>query len=183
MHLRLSRYPSELCELLLVTDRQGVLRALEFGNHLPRVHRLLQAHYDSYTLADGPAPPGVINALDAYFSGELAALDDVPTATGGTAFQRRVWKALRTIPPGSTASYRQIAARIGQPSASRAVGAANGANPIVIVVPCHRVISADGGLGGYGGGLGRKRWLLAHEKSLTEGMGRRARSKMVTLTP
>ena len=100
--------------------------------------------------------------LAAYFEGELQDFD-LPLAAQGTEFQQRVWKALREIPYGVTISYGELARRIGQPQAARAVGLANGQNPIAIVVPCHRVIGADGSLTGYGGGLARKRWLLAHE--------------------
>lgn len=100
--------------------------------------------------------------LDAYWSGELFDFD-LPLAPGGTPFQNKVWAALRTIPYGKTASYGDIARKIGSPTASRAVGAANGRNPIAIVVPCHRVIGANGTLIGYAGGLDMKRELLAHE--------------------
>jgi methylated-DNA-[protein]-cysteine S-methyltransferase len=101
--------------------------------------------------------------LEAYFNGKIDALAEVKTATGGTAFQREVWKALRTIPAGTTISYGELATRVGRQGASRAVGAANGANPIPIVVPCHRVIGVDGSLTGFGGGLAHKKWLLEHE--------------------
>src|SRR6202035_4574287 len=99
-----------------------------------------------------------------YFDGAMDALAEINTATGGTPFQREVWKALRAIPAGVTISYGQLAVNVGQAGASRAVGAANGANPIAIVVPCHRVIGANGTLTGYGGGLERKTWLLDHER-------------------
>jgi methylated-DNA-[protein]-cysteine S-methyltransferase len=100
-----------------------------------------------------------------YFRGQLDALDALPVDTGGTPFQRRVWEVLRTIPAGRTFSYLEVARRVGAAPAVRAVGAANGANPVAIVVPCHRVIGSDGKLIGYGGGLDRKRWLLAHERA------------------
>ena len=100
--------------------------------------------------------------LDAYWSGDLFDFD-LPLSPGGTPFQNKVWAALRTIPYGKTASYGDIARKIGSPTASRAVGAANGRNPIAIVVPCHRVIGANGTLTGYAGGLDMKRELLAHE--------------------
>ncbi len=100
--------------------------------------------------------------LDAYFAGDLTTFD-LPLAAGGTPFQQRVWAALLTIPFGHTTSYGTLAARIGEPKASRAVGAANGRNPISIIVPCHRVIGSSGKLTGYGGGMERKRWLLVHE--------------------
>lgn len=102
--------------------------------------------------------------LDEYFAGERTHFT-LALAPAGTAFQRQVWEALRTVPYGATASYRDIAERIGNPKAVRAVGLANGANPIPIVIPCHRVIGADGSLTGYSGGLDRKRWLLRHEAS------------------
>jgi methylated-DNA-[protein]-cysteine S-methyltransferase len=148
---------------LLVTDDDGVLRALEFEDLESRMPRLLREHYHDYTLQDGAAPVSLIRALDAYFHGDMQALEDIPTATGGTPFQREVWKGLRTIPPGATVSYGQLAANIGRPGSARAVGAANGANPIPIVVPCHRVIGANGTLIGFSSGLHRKRWLLDHE--------------------
>ena len=102
--------------------------------------------------------------LAAYFAGELRVFD-VPLTAEGTAFQQRVWQALRDIPYGVTESYGTLAGRIGKPSASRAVGMANGRNPIGIIVPCHRVLGASGALTGYGGGIARKQWLLAHEQA------------------
>ena len=164
MRLQLDRYASPLCDLRLVFDDEGALRALEFDDHETRLQRLLRDHYGTFEFSDAVAPLSITQALDAYFEGDLRALDDLPVATGGTSFQRDVWSALRTIPPGTTKSYGQIARDVGRPAASRAVGAANGANPIAIVVPCHRVIGADGTLTGYGGGLPRKRWLLDHER-------------------
>lgn len=113
-------------------------------------------------------PGGASDALRAYFDGELAAIDALPVATIGTPFQRVVWRALRQIRCGSTLSYGELARRIENPNAVRAVGLANGQNPIGVVVPCHRVIGADGTLTGYGGGIERKRWLLAHERALPE---------------
>jgi methylated-DNA-[protein]-cysteine S-methyltransferase len=152
-----------MCPLLIVTDNHGVLRAIEFGTHESRMERLLRNHYGDYTIQEGRAPDSVKRALEAYFNGDLDALTQVKTATGGTPFQREVWKALRTIPAGTTISYGQLANKVGRKGASRAVGAANGANPIPIVVPCHRVIGADGSLTGFGGGLAHKKWLLNHE--------------------
>ncbi len=109
-------------------------------------------------------PGGVSEALAAYFDGELTAIDRLEVAfEKGTAFQLCVWRALREVPCGQTWSYGQLARHIGRPSAVRAVGLANGANPVAVVVPCHRVIGSDGSLTGYGGGLPRKQWLLAHE--------------------
>ena len=169
MRLRLERMDAPVSPLLVVTDDQGVLRALDFADHEVRMHRSLREHYRDYTLDEGTAPASLSRALHAYFDGDLDALADVKTATGGTPFQRDVWNGLRAIPAGVTISYGQLAANIGRPGASRAVGAANGANPIAIVVPCHRVIGANGTLTGYGGGLSRKKWLLEHEARFWRG--------------
>ena len=109
-------------------------------------------------------PHGLTEAILKYFAGDLGAIDALPVETGGTPFQREVWRALREIPCGSTTSYGNLAEHIGRPAAVRAVGLANGANPIAVVVPCHRVIGSNGSLTGYGGGIERKRWLLDHEK-------------------
>lgn len=111
----------------------------------------------------GPAPSSAVDALRAYFEGDLAAIDAIPVAPAGTAFQREVWAALRTIPAGTTIGYGELGERLGRTGAMRAVGAANGANPVGIVIPCHRVVAADGSLHGYAGGLDRKAWLLRHE--------------------
>jgi O-6-methylguanine DNA methyltransferase len=148
---------------MIVTDDDGILRALEFGDEEVRLRRHLREHYRDYQMEEGAAPKSITRALDAYFAGDLERIDELPTATNGTSFQREVWKALRTIPAGTTMSYGQLATNIGHAGASRAVGAANGSNPIAIVVPCHRVIGANGTLTGYGGGLPRKKWLLDHE--------------------
>jgi len=164
MRLRLEKYSSPLSMLLVVTDEEGALRALDFTDYEERMHRLLRRHYGSYDLQPGAAPASVTEGLDAYFAGDMNAIDEIRVATGGTPFQRAVWQALRAIPAGTTQSYGQIAASCGHATASRAVGAANGSNPIAIVVPCHRVIGANGTLTGYGGGLPRKRWLLDHER-------------------
>lgn len=109
-------------------------------------------------------PSGLADALRRYFDGDLGAIADLPVRFDrGTPFQQEVWSALRTIPLGETISYAELAERVGRPTGYRAVGSANGQNPVGIVVPCHRVIASDGTLGGYAGGLDRKRWLLAHE--------------------
>lgn len=163
MQLRLDVYESPVGNILLVTHADGSLRALDFDDYESRMHQLLSNHYGKYELRQGSAPRDITEALDAYFAGNFQALDSIRVATGGTQFQRAVWKTLRLISPGTTKSYGQIAAEIERPQASRAVGAANGANPIGIVVPCHRVIGAGGALTGYGGGLARKQWLLEHE--------------------
>lgn len=165
MHLTLSRYAAPEADLLLVTDGD-TLRALDFADFADRMQTLLARHYGAVALTTGATPPNIAAALDAYFAGELTALDRVPVATRGSDFQRAVWAALRMIPAGTTTGYGALAAALGKPGAARAVGLANGANPIGIVVPCHRVIGADGTLTGYAGGVGRKEWLLRHEGAL-----------------
>jgi O-6-methylguanine DNA methyltransferase len=165
MHLRVERQPSPLGTLLCVTSADGVLRALDYESHEARMLRLLGLHYRDFSLEQTGPTRTLGAALAAYFAGEVSALDTLAVATAGTDFQRSVWRALRKIPCGGTVSYGQLAAQLGRPGAARAVGLANGANPITIVVPCHRVIGADGSLTGYAHGLERKRWLLAHEQS------------------
>ena len=173
MRFLLDEVPSPLGTILLVSDGEA-LRALDFDSHEARMRALLDRHYRDYALVRASVPGRFARAVRAYFGGELAALDGLPVRSNGTPFQERVWAALRGIPVGSTISYGTLAARIGQPKASRAVGLANGANPIAIVVPCHRVIGADSRLTGYGGGLERKRWLLDHERGTAERAGNEA---------
>ncbi len=158
-------------KLVVISDEQGQLRATDWTNYDDRMHRLLARHYGETNVILTPAshPSGAASAIAAYFDGDLHAIDSLPTLTEGTPFQKRVWQALRDIPAGHTISYGGLAKRIGKPAAVRAVGLANGANPIGIVVPCHRVIGANGSLTGYGGGLERKRWLLNHEKRAIQG--------------
>ncbi|MEJ1976203.1 MAG: methylated-DNA--[protein]-cysteine S-methyltransferase [Acetobacteraceae bacterium] len=162
MNFQLARLPSPIGEVLLVFDGE-IVRALDFHDYEARMHQLLRLHYGAYSLTPAEPPAAVAQAIQAYFAGDLTALDRIAVQTGGTDFQRLVWAALRRIPAGATTSYGRLAAQIGRPGASRAVGLANGANPVSIVVPCHRVIGANASLTGYGGGLGRKAWLLAHE--------------------
>lgn len=163
LSLTLDRVASPVGEVLVVTDADGAVRALDFHDFEARMRRLLRLHYGEVVLTPGRAPETVRAAVAAYFAGDLAAFETVEVRTGGTEFQRRVWSALRDIPAGETRSYGQLAAAIGAPRAVRAVGLANGANPVGVIVPCHRVIGAGGKLTGYAGGLERKRWLLAHE--------------------
>jgi O-6-methylguanine DNA methyltransferase len=165
LQLFLERLASPVGEVILGTDGEGVLRVLDFADYEPRMRRLLQRQYGAkaFSLADAIKPSKAASVLGAYFGGDLKAIDRLKTANGGTDFQRKVWAALRAIPARSTVTYGELAARLGMPRAARAVGLANGANPIAIVVPCHRVIGADGSLTGYGGGIARKRWLLTHE--------------------
>lgn len=165
LHLIVSHMPTPVGDMRLVTDERGIVRALDWADYTDRMHRLFVRQYgpEQVALSDGVMPPELRDRLDAYFAGELHAIDGIVVETGGTAFQREVWAALRLIPAGQTFSYGMQAAKIGRPAAVRAVGLANGANPVGLVVPCHRVIGADGSLTGYGGGIERKRWLLRHE--------------------
>ena len=163
MRLSLDRHASPIGAILTVTDADGYLRALDFLDHESRMHRLLRLHYWTYTLTDGPRDQHIAAALAGYFEGYPDALGKLPVRTAGTDFQREVWAALRAIPLGETMSYGELAKKLGRSQASRAVGLANASNPVAIVVPCHRVIGSNGALTGYGGGLHRKEWLLAHE--------------------
>jgi methylated-DNA-[protein]-cysteine S-methyltransferase len=162
--LQLARIPTPVGTMLIATDDRERLRVLDWDDHVERMQRLLDRHYRSgVRLLDGAAQGAVADKLQAYLDGDIRAIDDIPTETSGTPFQREVWAALRAIPAGETWSYGRLAALIGRPAAVRAVGLANDANPIGVVVPCHRVIGANGTLTGYGGGLDRKKWLLDHE--------------------
>jgi methylated-DNA-[protein]-cysteine S-methyltransferase len=127
----------------------------------------LSRRFGEITLETTEDPAGAIAALRAYAAGDVGALDRVRVDAGGTEFQRAVWRALRAIPAGTTTSYAAIAEAIGRGNAVRAVGTANGANPVAVIVPCHRVIGSDGALHGYAGGLDRKRMLLEHEHAHT----------------
>ena len=147
-----------------IAVRDGALCALKFEGGRRQLNEVVARRFGDVEPARLPAQHALIARLRDYFDGDLAALDAVDVDTGGTLFQRSVWAQLRRIPPGATASYRDVAAAVGSPAAVRAVGTANGANPIGIVIPCHRVIRSGGALGGYGGGLDRKRWLLDHER-------------------
>lgn len=162
----IDRIKTPIGELGIVADEDDRLRAVEWTEHEYRMQDSFRLHYgqDGYVLKKARDPAGFSAVLRAYFDGDVAAIDKLKVATGGTDFQKSVWKALRTIPCGETISYAALAERVGRPKAVRAVGHANGDNPISVVVPCHRVIGTNGSLTGYGGGIERKRWLLAHEK-------------------
>jgi methylated-DNA-[protein]-cysteine S-methyltransferase len=159
----LDRLRTPIGTALLVTDADGVLRALDWEDYEARMKDLLRLQYGAVVLQDARSPKDLRAALTGYFKGDLARLSTIRWRVAGTAFQHKVWTALPRIPPGTTMSYGALAAQIDRPKAVRAVGHANGTNPISVVVPCHRLIGADGSLTGYGGGLERKRWLLAHE--------------------
>jgi methylated-DNA-[protein]-cysteine S-methyltransferase len=159
----LDRLDTPIGLALLVTDADGMLRALDWEDYAPRMKELLRLHYGAVILNETPAPKAMRAALQSYFDGDLAQLATIPWRVAGTAFQQKVWTALPRIPAGTTLSYGALAAQLDSPNAMRAVGHANGSNPISVVVPCHRLIGANGSLVKYGGGLERKRWLLRHE--------------------
>jgi methylated-DNA-[protein]-cysteine S-methyltransferase len=160
--LLIDQIESPIGIILIVCDGSA-LCALDFGEFDARIGTLLRRRHGAFNPTSKKDPLGVSTRVAAYLDGDLRALDKVKVAGGGTPFQERVWAALRRIPPGTTTTYGALAVSLGIPTATRAVGAANGQNPNSIVVPCHRVIGADGTLTGYGGGLARKRWLLEHE--------------------
>jgi methylated-DNA-[protein]-cysteine S-methyltransferase len=166
VNLWLDHMCTPLGTILLVSD-DCALRALDFADYEPRMHQLLRRYCGSYTLRPTKDPGRFSRRIEAYFAGDLLALDQIPVRTTGTFFQCQVWATLRQIQIGTTTTYAHLAARIGRPTATRAVGRANGANPIAIVVPCHRVIGADGRPTGYAGGIARKEWLLRHEARAT----------------
>ncbi|MDH2344912.1 methylated-DNA--[protein]-cysteine S-methyltransferase [Bradyrhizobium sp. SSUT18] len=159
----LDRLATPIGTALLVTDTEGALRALDWDDYEDRMRELLRLHYGAVDLRERSAPAAVKAALSGYFAGDLAQLSSVAWRIAGTPFQQKVWTALAQIPVGTTLSYGTLAAKIDMPKAVRAVGHANGSNPISVVLPCHRLIGANGSLVKYGGGLERKRWLLRHE--------------------
>lgn len=151
---------------LAVAVHKGTLLLLEFRPDWKRIIARLESRLGPVALDRVKDPGAIVAKLTRYFEGDLAIIDTITVETGGTPFQRAVWEQLRLIPLGQTRSYSELARAVGDPKAVRAVGAANGANPIAIVVPCHRAIGADGRLVGYGGGLRAKEWLLRHEGAL-----------------
>ena len=160
--LQLDHIDSPIGTILIVVDGEQ-LCSLDFADYEQRMMTLLLRRYGPIRLAQTIDPCGFSSHIRDYFAGDYRCLDAIPVSTGGTAFQQQVWSILRTIPPGTTINYGEIAAKLGKPTAYRAVGGANALNPIPIVLPCHRVIGADASLIGYGGGIERKRWLLQHE--------------------
>jgi methylated-DNA-[protein]-cysteine S-methyltransferase len=159
----LDRLSTPIGTALLVTDVSGALRALDWEEHEPRMRELLRLQYGAVDLKEARVPSELRSALTAYFKGDLVRLKTIKWRVAGTPFQRKVWTALPKIPAGTTMSYGALAAKLNVPRAMRAVGHANGSNPISVVVPCHRLVGASGALVKYGGGLERKRWLLRHE--------------------
>jgi methylated-DNA-[protein]-cysteine S-methyltransferase len=171
LQLVIDRIDTPIGEMIIVADNEGNLRAIDWVDHEARMHNFLRRHYgkghhgnDGFKLTPAHNPGGLSRAIRSYFAGDLTAIDNLPVKTNGTPFQRKVWHALRAIPLGTTISYGELANRIGRPTAVRAVGLANGSNPVGVIVPCHRVIGSNGSLTGYGGGMERKRWLLEHER-------------------
>ena len=165
LKLWIDRINTPIGEMLIVADHDENLRAVDWIEHEARMRRFLRLHYgdNGFTLEPTHNLKPLANVIGSYFAGELQSIDGLPVQTAGTDFQRKVWHALREIKCGTTISYTGLAERIGHPSAVRAVGLANGSNPIGVIVPCHRVIGSNGSLTGYGGGIERKRWLLHHE--------------------
>jgi methylated-DNA-[protein]-cysteine S-methyltransferase len=162
MKLLFDEIETPIGTMTLVVDDTGV-RALEFDHDPEKMRAHLEPHLGKIELERRANPGGYSDAVRSYFEGDLHAIDAIPADPAGTPFQRSVWSQLREIPVGATRSYADLARAVGRPTATRAVGAANGRNPVAVIVPCHRVIGADGTLTGYGGGLKRKRWLLEHE--------------------
>jgi O-6-methylguanine DNA methyltransferase len=175
--------PTPIGEALVVVDERGRLLSFDWEEGEERMHRTIARHYPGTEHVPGGVPNGVRIKIEAYFGGDLAALNEIECFTNGTPFQQDVWAALRRIPAGKTLSYGALASMIGRPAAVRAVGLANGSNPIGLVQPCHRVIGAGGSLTGYGGGIDRKRWLLEHEGVLLPLAGGRAATAAPSRSP
>jgi methylated-DNA-[protein]-cysteine S-methyltransferase len=175
------RFESTIGTLVIIHDREGHVRALDFLDFESRMRRLLRLHYgaegNEFAVEDRAAPAAIRRAMNDYFLGDLFAINSIPVTTGGTSFQRDVWAELRTIQAGTTLSYGALARQLGRPKSVRAVASANAANPVAIVVPCHRIIGTDGSLSGYGGGIRRKRWLLIHEGCALEKLASRSAMK------
>lgn len=163
MELWQERFDSAVGPILLVTS-QGRLYSLDFQGYQDRMLRLLRKRHGPVQLSNRRGPSQAFKALGSYFAGVLDAFQRVPLSADGTEFQNQVWRELMQIKPGTTSSYGAIAEKIGKPGASRAVGMANRSNPIALAIPCHRVIAANGSLGGFAGGIEKKEWLLNHER-------------------
>jgi methylated-DNA-[protein]-cysteine S-methyltransferase len=159
----MDRMTTPIGPALVVTDADGMLRAFDWEDHAARIRELLRLQYGAVELKEARTPKAIRSALADYFKGDLDALKAIEWRIAGTLFQRKVWNALPKIPAGTTMTYGALAAQLGSPNAMRAVGHANGSNPISVVIPCHRLIGANGALIKYGSGLERKRWLLTHE--------------------
>src|SRR5260370_24250861 len=165
----LDRLPTPIGTALLVTDADGLLRALDWEDYEPRMRQLLRLHYGAVELKNARAPRELRAALTGYFKGDLNRLAAIGWRVAGTPFQQKVWNALPKIPAGTTLSYGALAAKLRMPKAVRAVGHANGSNPISVVLPCHRLIGANGSLVKYGGWVERKRRLVQRERRPVQG--------------
>lgn len=152
---------------VMIVTHQHWLCSLDFEGYEERLESLLFKRFGAYQLSAASRSSEAHSRVLAYFQGELDAFAGIPLLMQGSTFQEKVWRALGTITPGTTCSYKDIAIAIGQPKASRAVGSANSRNPIALAVPCHRVIGAGAQLGGYAGGLRKKKWLIGHERKWT----------------
>ena len=150
-------------EILIAVDGDKLV-AVDFKGFEARMQRLLAKRYAAFDFAEKSDPCGFATSIRAYLAGKLDAIKDIAVDTGGTPFQRDAWQALRSIAPGTTVTYGEQAQRIGRPRAARAIGTANGQNPVAIVLPCHRVVGSQGALSGYAGGVATKAWLLQHEQ-------------------
>jgi len=154
---------------LTVAARGSRVCLVHFGERSPYVDQAIAKWYPGAAVDEGADPAGAMTILTRYFDGDLQSLEEIEVELNGTPFQRGVWMALRDVRAGTTSTYAALATRVGSPAAVRAVGAANGSNPVAVVLPCHRIIGSNGSLTGYGGGLERKRWLLEHE-GVTRGL-------------
>ncbi len=163
MNFQLDRMSTPLGEITFSADEDGNLRTLDWVDEGRSEIFSLDRFYKNVSIEEKRAPAQLRHAIKGYFEGDVSAIDDIPIALPGTDFQKRVWNCLCDIPVGSVCSYGDIAKKLKNPGAVRAVGMANNANPIAIVVPCHRVIGASGKMVGYGSGIKRKEWLLKHE--------------------
>jgi methylated-DNA-[protein]-cysteine S-methyltransferase len=170
MLLHYDEFESPIGRLQFASDGERIC-ALCFPGRETQMETWLSRRFGAFESKRGSDPQSLKTILRWYFDGDLHAFDATPVDTGGTTFQEQVWKTLRSIRAGETWSYSQLAAKIRRPRAVRAVGHANGQNPVAIIVPCHRVIGASSALTGYGGGLERKRWLLQHEGALSGELG------------
>jgi O-6-methylguanine DNA methyltransferase len=154
---------------LLIAGFDETLAILGFEDYYEQMNKLLLARFGEYEFTGGSGARPIVERLDRYFHEGVETFSEIRVEMHGSPLQNDVWTALRSIPAGETRSYGQLAAKLGRPKASRAVGHANAVNPVAIVVPCHRVIGASGRLTGYGGGLERKEWLLKHEQRFYRG--------------
>jgi methylated-DNA-[protein]-cysteine S-methyltransferase len=168
LELMLDRIDTPIGELMILADQEGNLRVVHWADQEARLYSWLDGRLgrDGYRLEPASNRLALTDAIASYFAGDLRAIDELPVKAEGTEFQQEVWRELRRIACGTTISYGQLAQKIGRPAAVRAVGLANGSNPVGVVVPCHRVIGSDGSLTGYGGGMERKAWLLRHEGAI-----------------